>query len=170
MLLVRIHRLAPINVSIVFAYNNDFRITSRTVHGTIADAYSYDNDGLLTGAGTMTLSRNAQNGMLTGTALGNVADAYQYNQFGEMAGYTAGYAGIMIYDAHFQRDKLGRITEKNESVGGTNHTYHYTYNAAGFLTEVRTDGAVTGSYAYDANGNRTSYSGILANASGTCRI
>jgi RHS repeat-associated protein len=35
------------------------------------------------------------------------------------------------------------------------------------LTEVRTDGAVTGSYSYDANGNRTSYSGILGSASGT---
>ena len=167
MLLTRTAWSGVVNDSVEFGYNNDFRVTSRTIHGSMTDAYSYDNDGLLTGAGNMTLSRNAQNGMLTGTALGNVADAYQYNQFGEMTGYTAGYAGTTIYDAHFQRDKLGRITEKTESVGGTTHGYHYTYNSAGYLTEVRTDGAVTGSYSYDANGNRTSYSGILGSASGT---
>ena len=152
--------------SIAFGYNNDFRITSRTVHGTMTDAYAYDNDGLLTGTGAMTLSRNAQNGILTGTALGNVTDAYAYNQFGEMTGYTAKYAGVAIFNVQYQRDKLGRITEKTETVNGTTHTYGYSYNAAGYLTEVRTDGAVTGSYSYDANGNRTSYSGILGNAAG----
>jgi RHS repeat-associated protein len=167
MLLTRTEWSGVVNDSIAFNYNNDFRITSRTVHGIMTDAYSYDNDGLLTGAGTMTFSRNAQNGLLAGTALGNVADAYQYNQFGEMAGYTAKYAGAAIISIQYQRDKLGRITEKTEATGGTTHTYHYTYNTAGYLTEVRTDGAVTGSYSYDANGNRTSYSGILGSASGT---
>jgi hypothetical protein len=35
-------------------------------------SYSYDNDGLLTGAGSLTLTRNTSNGLISGTTLGSV--------------------------------------------------------------------------------------------------
>ena len=51
--------------------------------------YSYDNDGLLTGAGALTLSHDAQNGLLTGTMLNTLSTSLSYNPFGEPTNYTA---------------------------------------------------------------------------------
>jgi YD repeat-containing protein len=56
----------------------------------------------------------------------------------------------------FVRDKLGRITQKIEIVQGVTHTYDYTYDTAGRLTEVDKDsGGSIDTYTYDTNGNRT---------------
>ena len=104
--------------SVGFAYDNDFRVTSVTVNGANPVAYTYDPDSLLTQAGSLTLTRNAQNGLLTGSTLGTVADTWDYNGFGEPAGYTATQGGAPLLAIAYTRDKLGRITEKTETVGG----------------------------------------------------
>lgn len=80
--------------SIGFNYNNDFRITSEGVNGSNTVSFTYDNDGLLTGAGNLTISRNAQNGLITGTTLDSTTTTSQsYNGFGELNQYTATYSG-----------------------------------------------------------------------------
>ena len=62
-------------------YDNNFRVTSRSINGANTINFGYDNDSLLTQAGALTLSRNPQNGLLTGTTLGNVTDSWTYNDF-----------------------------------------------------------------------------------------
>jgi hypothetical protein len=51
--------------------------------------FGYDNDGLLTGAGALTLTRDVTNGLLATTALGGVGTTQTYNAFGELASFAA---------------------------------------------------------------------------------
>ena len=53
-------------------------------------------------------------------------------------------------------DKLGRITQKVETILGVATTYAYSYDLAGRLVGVTPTGAASSSYTYDANGNRLS--------------
>jgi len=141
------------------SYDNDFRVNSINVNGGTPIAYGYDADSLLIKAGDLTLSRNAQNGLLTGTALGSLSDSTTYNGFGEITGYLAKYATADLYKTDFSRDKLGRMTQKLETVGGSSSTYDYAYDVAGRLIEVKLNGAIQSSYGYDSNGNRTDLNG-----------
>jgi YD repeat-containing protein len=64
-----------------FAYDADLRLSGLAVNGDTI-AYGYDNDGLLVQAGDLSLTRNANNGLLTQTALDSVATRTTYNTFG----------------------------------------------------------------------------------------
>lgn len=143
-----------ISGSVTRSYDNDFQLTSLSVNGD-SIAYTYDDDGLLTGAGDLTLSRDAQNGLLTGTTLGSVSSSITYNPFGEPETVTATYSSTTQYAATYARDSLGRISQKQEILDGVTTTYDYAYDLAGRLAEVTTNGATTATYSYDANGNRT---------------
>ncbi len=85
-----------------------------------------------------------------------MTDAWTYNGFGEVATYTAAYLGTQIFAQQFTRDKLGRITQKTETIGGATDTYAYTYDLAGRLTSVSKNAVTMATYTYDANGNRLS--------------
>jgi RHS repeat-associated protein len=115
-------------------------------------------------AGALTLQRNAQNDLLTGTTLGVVDDALSYNSIGEPVNYTARISATPALSTQFTRDKLGRITQKVETVGGVAHTYDYGYGLAGRLEQVKQDSLVTASYTYDGNGNRLTGSNALNTA------
>lgn len=143
--------------SVGFGYNNDFRITSESVNGANSVSYSYDNDGLLTQTGSLSISRDTQNGLITGSTLGSVTDSFAYSTFGEPSRYTASVSGSTLLDVQYTRDSLGRITSKTETVSGTTSTYAYTYDQAGRLTDVSTNGVNTGHYDYDTNGNRVGW-------------
>ncbi|HNT27125.1 MAG TPA: RHS repeat-associated core domain-containing protein [bacterium] len=139
-------------------YNNDFRVSALTVNG-VATAYTYDNDGLLTGAGDLVVTRDPQSGLVTGTTLGALTTAQTYTSFGELAHYEAG----TLYSYDFtERDRLGRIVEKVETIDGLAKTYRYGYDSAGRLATVWENGFVTGTYGYDQNGNRTTHGGLAA--------
>jgi hypothetical protein len=45
-----------------YTYDNNFRVTALTVNGTNSISLGYDNDNLLTSAGSLTLARDPQNG------------------------------------------------------------------------------------------------------------
>src|SRR5262249_31789660 len=124
----------------------------------------YDSDNLLIGAGNLTINRNPQNGLVTGTALGNIRDAWSYNNFAEPIGYSAAYNDIAFYTLQYFRDSLGRITQKTETIAGTTRVYNYTYDVRGRLTEVRKDGTTTSTYTYDSNGNRLTGPGVSTTA------
>ncbi len=147
-------------------YDNNFRITSQSVNGANTINFGYDNDSLLTSAGSLTITRSAQHGLITGTTLGTVTDTRGYSSFGELSSYTTNVSGSPVLSTTFTRDKLGRITQKVETIGGVTTTYDYTYDQAGRLQEVKTNGAVTATYGYDSNGNRTSYVAGLVSATG----
>ena len=152
----------PVAGSVTRTYDNDFRVTAVAVNGA-SIPLTYDNDSLLASAGSMTLARNAQNGLLTGTTLGNATDTWTYNGFGEPVEYSASYNAALIFDQQFTRDNLGRITQKIETIGGVTDTYVYSYDLAGRLTGVTKNGTSTASYTYDTNGNRAS----VTNSGGT---
>lgn len=139
-----------------YAYDNDFRAKTISVNGANAIAYSFDADSLLSKAGNLTLTRSAQNGLLTSTVLGKLADSLSYNSFGELASYEAKIDGAALFKTDYTRDKLGRITRKVETLGVTVNTYDYGYDTAGRLIQVSLNGAITSQYAYDDNGNRLS--------------
>ncbi len=137
-------------------FDTTFRMTSQTVNGT-ALAFGYDLDGLLTGAGALTLTLDSQNGRLTGTTLGSMTDTDTYDANGLFATYTAKYSGTTLYSESVVRDAVGRITQKTETVQGTTHVWGYTFDAAGRLTDVTEDGQFFSHYGYDADDNRTTY-------------
>jgi RHS repeat-associated protein len=144
----------PVPGSVSRGYDSDFRVASQSVGGTAAVAYQYDADSLLIKAGDLTLSRSAQNGLLTSTTLSTVADTWAYTGFGEPSGYSATSGTNSLLSVQYTRDKLGRITQKTETIGGSTDTYSYMYDLVGRLTEVRKNGGPTASYTYDGNGNR----------------
>ena len=135
-------------------YDNDFRITSQSVNGGSTVAFTYDADDLLTSTGALTIARDAQNGLVTGTTLGMVSDTLGYNSLGEVSSYQATVDGTPIFSEAYTRDGLGRIAVKTETIGGVTSTYVYGYDVAGRLTDVTTNDTATGHYEYDLNCNR----------------
>ncbi|MEP7339705.1 MAG: RHS repeat-associated core domain-containing protein [Acidobacteriota bacterium] len=142
--------------SVTYAFDNNFRIASQSVNGANTANFTYDNDSLLTGAGALAITRNAQNGLITGTTLNNVADARGYNGLAELTSYSASFNATPLYATTYTRDKLGRITQKIETVQGVTNTYDYTYDLAGRLSTVKLNTVTVATYAYDSNSNRAS--------------
>jgi RHS repeat-associated protein len=155
------------NVSVT--YNDDLMVTSQSVNDGNTVSYGYDDDGLLVAAGSLTVSRDGQNGMLTGCSIGSVSDNVAYNGFGELQQYQAKYGGSTVYNVDYgTRDKLGRVVTKTETVNGETHAYSYVYDPnTDELTDVYKDGALVSHYDYDANGNRVRYAGADGTFNGT---
>ena len=147
----------PVNGDVGRVYDKFMRVATLTVNGA-ATNYSYDNDGLLIGAGDITLTRDPQTGFLTGTALGAITDAYTYSTFGETSNYNAKIGGADLFNVQYTRDAIGRITTKTETIGGatgaTTTVYEYGYDLAGRLVSVKENGVTVSTYDYDANGKR----------------
>ncbi len=153
-LLLSLTSAGPVSGSAFWTYDNNFRTTGRTVNGSNAIAYAYDSSGLPTAVGSLTMSRNAQNGILIGTTLGSVTDTLSYSTFGEVSGYTASAGASQLYSESYVRDNLGRITQRTETIQGTTTVWAYSHDLTGRLIGVSRDGATFESYSYDQNDNR----------------
>ena len=148
--------------TVEFAYNANWLVGAMTVNNATPIAYQYDNDLLLTGAGSLTISRHPNHGLVTGSQLGSVSDAWTYNTYAEAASYAATYNSSPLYQTTFTRDQNGRIATKVETIGGNTNTDAYTYDPAGRLTGVSRNGSAIGAFTYDGNGNRLSANGTNA--------
>lgn len=155
-----------VNGTVTRNYNSDFNATGIGVNGNNV-TIGYDGDQLLTQAGSLTISRDSNHGLITGTNLGAVTTARTYNSFGEMTQFTASQNGNGVFDVQYTRDKLGRVTQKVETVSGQTDTYVYTYDQAGRLTDVNKNGSLYAHYDYDANSNRIGTSGAVGNVTGS---
>jgi len=142
--------------SVNWSYDDRFRLVSQSINGGSAVAFAYDDDDLLTKAGDLVLSRDAKSGLVMGATLDNLTSTWEYNGFGEPTSYRSSVGGQELYAVQYSYDKLGRIAELKEIIGGDTHTYAYVYDPVGRLTEVRKDGQTTHTYTYDGNGNRLS--------------
>jgi RHS repeat-associated protein len=154
--------------SVGYTYDNNFRVTALTVNGGNSISLGYDNDNLLTSAGTLTLTRHAQNGRLTGTALGSLTTTHTYDDsVGTPRRNTATYSSTTLLDFQYTRDTLDRITQIIESVQGTTQTWNYVYDSAGRLDQVRLNTLLVADYTYDSNGNRTGLTMQSGSVTGT---
>ncbi|MDB5048645.1 MAG: hypothetical protein JWO30_1716 [Fibrobacteres bacterium] len=143
----------PVTGAIAFGYDENHRLSGLTVDGTSTLEFGYDGDGLLLSAGTMGYTRDTH-GRLSKTTLGVVVDSLSYNAFGELEKSASISDGDTVYQCRYDRDKLGRIKQKIETIAGTTHSYQYTYDRTGRLIESYLDSVIASTYAYDSNGNR----------------
>ena len=148
-------------------YDSNFWVTSQSVNGSSSILFDYDNDGDLIQAGDLILKRDYSNGRLTGSSIEEVADTLIYNAFGELNQYEASVEGNALFQCSFDRDKLGRIIKKTETISGLTQIFEYGYDLAGRLHQVKKDGTVIATYVYDANGNRQSKTNSMGTQSGT---
>ncbi|MEO8132496.1 MAG: RHS repeat-associated core domain-containing protein, partial [Betaproteobacteria bacterium] len=142
--------------SVARSYDAALRFATQSVNGANTIGFNYDNDDLLLGVGAMTFTRNAQNGLPTGSSLGVGNTATGYNSFGELASYAVTSNGSPVFDFNITRDGLGRISQRAETLAGLTDNYVYAFDTAGQLTGVSRNGVAVETYGYDSNGNRTS--------------
>jgi RHS repeat-associated protein len=144
------------DASISYTYDDDLRLASTTVAGSAPVAFSYDADDVLTGAGALTFDHDPDTGEVTASHVGDVTTAFAYDADGSTASITTTSPTGPVLRQTETRDDAGRTTAVHEEVAGTAHDYAYTYDDAGRLHAVTRDGDPWASYAFDANGNRTS--------------
>ncbi|GAA5787216.1 hypothetical protein YWS52_35430 [Chitiniphilus shinanonensis] len=160
-LLTGITQSGPIAGNLAFSHDNFFRLKQMKVAGTDI-AFGYDDDGLLTQAGGLTVTRDAANGLPTGSTLDQIATSQQYDAYGQIERFTAQHGDSVLFQEQYTRNNVGQIVGKTVSGNGPSKTYGYRYDLAGRLIEVTQNGSVIGQYQYDANGNRTQANGIAA--------
>lgn len=90
------------------------------------------------------------------TVVGGVGTVLTYSTFDEIATLSYSYGVTPLFAEAFERDALGRIETRTETVGGVTSVYEYEYDGAGRLDTVVLDGVEAFDAGYDANGNRTS--------------
>jgi RHS repeat-associated protein len=142
-----------LNNSLSYGYNGDFNLASFTYAGATI-SYSYDNDGLLTGAGSFTIDRNAENGLPESVTGGSLHLSRVFNGYGEVGGQNFSVAGQGLTSWNLTRDDAGRITAKTETFAGVPSHYIYTYDPMGRLRTVTKDGTLFEEYQYDSVGTR----------------
>jgi RHS repeat-associated protein len=132
------------------------RRTSESLGNAAAVDYEYDAGSLLTRAGDLAITRDAQTGHVRSERLGVLTRSWTYDPFGAPASQTVtDDKGRVLVDLRWQRDALGRIVQQSlQSMGKPSRIEHYTYDARGRLESWTLGGSST-HYAYDAAGNRT---------------
>jgi RHS repeat-associated protein len=147
----------PVTGIVTRTFDQTLRPGSEAVDDETPIGFTYDADGFLTGAGAMTITRDAETGLAAGSMLGAVADEWTYDPFGAASGYAATANGTPLYATEWRRDALGRIIERREAIGGDpERTDTYAYDLVGRLVEVRRDDVLVEAYTWDENGNRLS--------------
>ncbi len=152
--------------NVVQSYDTSRRLVSESVNGTNTVGFSYDEDGLPIGVGTLSLAYDNDLPLLTSSSQGQVSDVRGYDGHGELNSYEARMAGTPFFSQSLVRDAAGRLQQKTETMAGITTSYGYAYDARGQLLSVSVDGVLSRSYSYDANGNRltSSVDGVLRSA------
>lgn len=142
--------------SVGYTYDQNLRVATEQVNGGAAVAYVYDADGFITGAGPVTVTRDAISGMTRANTIGATTEEWTLNGHGEPETYTAKHNGAAMFAQTYGRDGAGRITSRTEShFGSAAQTLAYGFDGAGRLETVTGTGSLT-RYGYDHDGNRTS--------------
>ncbi|MBT8350398.1 MAG: RHS repeat-associated core domain-containing protein, partial [Deltaproteobacteria bacterium] len=151
--------------ALVYAYNDDFNITSFTYAEDTTD-YSYDNDGLMTGAGNFTINSNADNGLPESVSSVSLNLNRIFNGYGEIEAESSTINTQAFGSWNLTRNNNGRITQKTETLASVTSDYAYTYDALGRLLTVTKDSMLVEEYQYNINGTRTYEMNRLRDISG----
>ncbi len=146
----------PVAGSVTRTFDARLKPATESVNGANPVTFAYDDDGLLTAAGSLTVGRDATTGLPTSSALGVVSDTSAFSGFGELASYALAANATPLYAYDLARDATGRVVQAVETVEGVTDTYDYDYDVLGQLVTVEKNDVVVEDYAYDLNGNRTS--------------
>jgi len=149
-----------LNQVLTYTYNNDFNISSFNYAGGTVN-YAYDNDGFLTGAGALTITRNAANGLPEAVTGGSLNLTRTFNGHGEVESQEFTVNGMNLIKWGLTRDKNGRINAETETVEGGTYNYVYTYDSMGRLQTVTLDGTLVEEYQYDSVGRRSYEMNVL---------
>src|SRR5690606_21393358 len=147
--------------------SSELRMDSETVNGAGSVSFGWDDGGLLTGAGGLTIARDPQNGRVTGGSVGVITDTIGHDAFGAEESRTVTVSGATVFSVTTVPDALGRISERTETIQGVTHVFGYAYDPAGRLMDVYEDGVLIAHYDHDANGNRegrTTANGTISGA------
>ena len=155
-LVTNIIQSGVLNQTVNFIYNNDFDITSITYAGATS-SLSYDLDGLLISSSGFIINRNALNGLAESVSDTILRVDRVFNGYSEIdnTSYALNSNPLFSYEI-LNRDEVGRVTAKRETLNSQSLEYGYSYDDLGRLTQVTKDSIVTESYSYDTNGNRVS--------------
>ena len=134
-------------------YGYECSLTNFTYSGGTVN-YVYDNDGLLTGSGNFTITRNTANGLPEAVTDGTLNLNRTFNGYGELDGQDFAISASSLTSWDLTRDNAGRITSKTETVAGATSNYAYIYDPMGRLLTVTKNGALIEEYDYDENGTR----------------
>jgi RHS repeat-associated protein len=153
--------------SVTQVFDTYRRVTSESVNGANAISFGYDDDGLVTSCGSLTLAYDPNLPLPTTSTLGQISDTRGYDSYGQLSSYSARFAGSEFFAQSLIRDALDRVQQRTETLAGVSSTTVYGYDELGRLESVSVNGVLTREYSYDANGNRTSVSsgGQTTNAS-----
>lgn len=158
----------PISGSLGFSYDNEFRISSESIN-TSTVRYGYEADSLVTcasltscspaGADALRVTWDPLTPRVSTVTLGGTTESRAYNAYGELASLRALHGSQLVY-AEFldapgeERDALGRIVTRTETLPSGTHVWRYSYDARGRLEQVLLDDELYEHLTYDPNGNR----------------
>ena len=155
-LLVKTAWHGTVEGTVSFTYNIDMRISSEKVNGSDSVGYRYDNDGLLTGAGTLKVRTSDVNSLLLSDTLNGIVTNYSYNSLGELLSQETVFGLTSLCRFTIERDSTGRVASKTEGYQSNTVKQAYQYDVQGRLTRVWKNDTIVCIYSYDPSGNRAS--------------
>ncbi len=154
-LLLAESREGEIPASVVWTYDDNFRISSEAVNAGALTTMTYDDDGLIVGSGVESIVRDVASGEIVSAVVNDSVLQITEDDFGDLFSLTVEVDGIEIFSQTASaRDRAGRIVALVEQVAETERAVEYVYDAVGRLVEVSEDESVYAEYEYDTNGNR----------------
>jgi RHS repeat-associated protein len=146
----------PANGSYQYRRNNDFSVVGITLNANPETLLTRDNDGLIINHGTFSITRAGPTGAQSLIGDGALALTLGYDSLGRQNNRAFNVAGSAIYQNQLSFDNVTRVSQRVETLSGVSHTFDYSYDLDGQLTQVKRDGATVELYGYDLNGNRNS--------------
>lgn len=143
-----------------FAYDAMLRLSAFTIGQSSEVVYGYDNDGLMTEVGAMTLTWHPERVELVSTTLGEVEQSHAYTPEGALSSLTYTTPGNDLLTLEYGYDQAGMLTSIARQLAPSTalETFDYEFDMQGRLASVRRDGAPYCAYVYDAQGNITEMS------------
>ncbi|MCX6129552.1 MAG: hypothetical protein NTX25_10875, partial [Proteobacteria bacterium] len=122
-------------------------------------SYEYTPDGEVAKANDLVIGRGSITGLISSTNLQTIETKFTYNTFAEPTAYSAKVGTDTLVSFTYTRDALGRIVSMAKTEAGQSSTKTFSYDTIGQLTGETSNGTATGTYSYDANGNRSTTGG-----------